>query len=206
MGRDGQYLYNRCHLIGYQLAGENDNERNLITGTRSLNVQGMLPYENRVADYVEATGNHVLYRATPVFSGNELVARGVLLEAQSVEDGGAQVRFCVYNAEPGVEIDYATGDSSAVDTAGLSADSSDAAAEVSTVPSAQASEAEPSVAPQNADQATEVTYILNKNSHKFHYPYCSSVADMAEHNKVYFSGTRDEAIGKGYEPCKRCNP
>lgn len=110
---DGNYLYNRCHLIGYQLAGENANERNLITGTRSMNVTGMLDYENRVADYVERTGNHVLYRSTPVFSGDELVARGVLLEAQSVEDGGLGVRFCVwcYNVEPGVEIDYATGES-----------------------------------------------------------------------------------------------
>ena len=204
---DGQYLYNRCHLIGYQLAGENDNERNLITGTRSLNVQGMLPYENRVADYVEATGNHVLYRSTPVFSGNELVARGVLLEAQSAEDGGVGVRFCVwcYNVEPGVEIDYATGDSHAVDAAGLAADSGEAASEAS-AQSAQAAEIESPVAPQDASQAAEVTYILNKNSRKFHYPYCSSVDEMAEHNKVYFNGTRDEAIEKGYEPCKRCNP
>ena len=110
---DGKYLYNRCHLIGYQLAGENANERNLITGTRYLNVEGMLPFENRVADYVRETGNHVLYRVTPVFRGMELVARGVQLEAWSVEDGGAGVCFNVYcyNVQPGVEIDYATGES-----------------------------------------------------------------------------------------------
>lgn len=110
---DGKFLYNRCHLIGYQLTGENSNVCNLITGTRSLNVEGMLPFENQVADYVRETGNHVLYRATPVFSGEELVARGVELEAWSVEDGGEGVCFHVwcYNAQPGVSIDYATGES-----------------------------------------------------------------------------------------------
>lgn len=110
---DGKYLYNRCHLIGYQLAGENANEKNLITGTRYLNVEGMLPFEDQVADYVQETGNHVLYRVTPVFRGTELVARGVQMEAWSVEDGGAGVCFNVYcyNVQPGVEIDYATGES-----------------------------------------------------------------------------------------------
>ena len=110
---DGKYLYNRCHLIGYQLTGENANEENLITGTRYLNVEGMLPFENMVADYVTETGNHVLYRATPVFEGAELVARGVQMEALSVEDGGAGVSFNVfcYNVQPGVVIDYATGES-----------------------------------------------------------------------------------------------
>ena len=108
---DGKYLYNRCHLIGYQLSGENANCQNLITGTRYLNVEGMLPFENMVADYVKETGNHVLYRVTPVFVGNELVARGVVLEAWSVEDGGAGICFHVYcyNNQPGVVIDYATG-------------------------------------------------------------------------------------------------
>ncbi len=111
---DGRYLYNRCHLIGYQLAGENANECNLITGTRYLNVEGMLPFENQVAEYVKNTGNHVLYRVTPVFEGEELVARGVLIEASSVEDRGAGLQFCVfcYNVQPGITIDYATGDSS----------------------------------------------------------------------------------------------
>ena len=110
---DGKYLYNRCHLIGYQLAGENANERNLITGTRYLNVVGMLSFEDQVADYVQETGNHVLYRVTPVFQGMELVARGVQMEAWSVEDDGAGVCFNVYcyNVQPGVEIDYATGES-----------------------------------------------------------------------------------------------
>lgn len=110
---DGKYLYNRCHLIGYQLAGENANRKNLITGTRYMNVEGMLPFENMVDDYVENTGNHVLYRVTPVFEGANLVASGVQLEAFSVEDEGEGVCFnvYVYNVQPGVGIDYATGES-----------------------------------------------------------------------------------------------
>ena len=108
---DGKYLYNRCHLIGFQLTGENANEENLITGTRYMNVDGMLPFENMVADYVKETGNHVLYRVTPCFEGNELVARGVLMEAWSIEDQGEGICFCVYvyNVQPGVTIDYTTG-------------------------------------------------------------------------------------------------
>lgn len=111
-GIDGNYLYNRCHLIAYCLTGENANKQNLITGTRYLNVEGMLPYEMDVLDYVRDTENHVMYRATPVFKGNNLLADGVLLEAYSVEDGG-DLQFCVfcYNVQPGIEIDYATGES-----------------------------------------------------------------------------------------------
>lgn len=109
---DGGYVYNRCHLIAYQLAGENANEKNLITGTRYMNVEGMLPFENEVADYVKDTGNHVLLRVTPIFDGKNLVASGVQMEAWSVEDEGKSVRFNVYcyNVQPGVEIDYATGE------------------------------------------------------------------------------------------------
>ena len=111
---DGKNLYNRCHLIGYQLTGENANYNNLITGTRCLNVDGMLPFENEVGDYVRETNNHVLYRVTPVFVGDELVARGVHMEALSVEDNGKSMKFNVYcyNVQPNVKIDYATGDSS----------------------------------------------------------------------------------------------
>ncbi len=109
---DGKSLYNRCHLIGFQLTGENANEKNLITGTRYMNVEGMLPFENQVADYIASTGNHVLYRVTPAFENGELVARGVEMEAYSVEDDGAGVCFHVYcyNVQPGVEIDYVTGE------------------------------------------------------------------------------------------------
>lgn len=110
---DGKYLYNRCHLIGFQLAGENANPKNLITGTRYLNVIGMLPFENLVDDYVDETNNHVLYRVTPIFEGDNLVASGVLMEGYSVEDNGDGVCFCVYcyNVQPGISIEYATGDS-----------------------------------------------------------------------------------------------
>lgn len=110
---DGKYLYNRCHLIGYQLAGENANVKNLITGTRYMNTEGMLPFENMVDDYVEETNHHVMYRVTPIYEGNNLVASGVQMEAKSVEDGGKGLCFnvYVYNVQPGIEIDYATGES-----------------------------------------------------------------------------------------------
>lgn len=114
------YLYNRCHLIGYQLSGENANERNLIMGTRYLNLEGMLPFENETARYVKETGNHVLYRVTPVFEGDHLVASGVLMEAESVEDGGKGLSFCIYayNVQPGIVIDYATGESALAENQG----------------------------------------------------------------------------------------
>ena len=110
---DGKYLYNRCHLIGYQLTGENANEKNLITCTRSMNTKGMLQFENMVTKYIKDTGNHVLYRVTPVFEGNNLVATGVEMEAYSVEDNGKGIKFnvFVYNIEDGIIIDYKTGDS-----------------------------------------------------------------------------------------------
>lgn len=108
---DGKYLYNRCHLIGYQLSGENANEKNLITGTRYLNVDGMLPYENKVADYVKETGNHVLYRVTPVYKGDNLLADGVVLEAASVENSDIRINVYLYNEQPGITIDHATGES-----------------------------------------------------------------------------------------------
>ena len=109
---EGGYLYNRCHLIGFQLSGENANERNLITGTRYMNTEGMLPFENIVADYVKDTGNHVMYRVTPIFEGSNLVASGVQIEAESVEDNGEGIQYnvYVYNVQPGITIDYATGD------------------------------------------------------------------------------------------------
>ena len=110
---EDRYLYNRCHLIAFMLAGENANERNLITGTRYFNVEGMLPFEIQVADYVKSTGNHVLYRVRPIFKGNDLVARGVQMEAQSVEDGGEGISFNVYcyNIQPGIRINYKDGSS-----------------------------------------------------------------------------------------------
>lgn len=185
---DGKYLYNRCHLIGYQLSGENANEKNLITGTRYMNVQGMLPFENMVAEYVKNTGNHVLYRVTPVFEGNNLVASGVQMEAKSVEDDGAGVCFhvYVYNCQPGVTIDYANGMSA------LAENEADADIEDNEETSAL--------------QGEGTTYILNTNTHKFHYPSCSSVGDMKEKNKQEYQGNREDIIKQGYDPCKRCNP
>lgn len=108
---DGKYLYNRCHLLGYQLTGENANRKNLITGTRYLNVTGMLPFENEVADYVHSTGNPCMYRVTPVFKGEELVAKGVEMEAESMNDSEVKFHVFVYNVQPGIEIDYLTGSS-----------------------------------------------------------------------------------------------
>lgn len=201
---DGEYLFNRCHLIGYQLTGQNDNALNLITGTRSMNVLGMEPYESQVANYIWRNGNHVLYRVTPVFSGANLVADGVLIEAQSIEDRGRGVRFCVwcYNVEPGVTIDYATGKSEADGT--MSADS----APVTNVVVAPSREDEIDVqdAAQAPAEAPDCDYVLNTGSLKFHRPDCTAVADMKEHNKKLFFGTREEAIELGYVPCGICKP
>ena len=155
---DGKYLYNRCHLIGYQLSGENANEKNLITGTRYMNVDGMLPFENIVADYVKETKNHVMYRVTPVFEGDNLLAKGVQMEALSVEDNGEGVSFNVFvnNIQPGIEINYLDG------TSKLKTDS--------------ASEEEPEQEKQNIqNENNDTIYILNTNTMKFHDEGCSSV-------------------------------
>ena len=198
---DGKYLYNRCHLIGYQLTGENANTKNLITGTRYLNIEGMLPFENMVADYIQETDNHVLYRVTPIFEGNSLVANGVLMEGYSVEDKGAGVSYCVfaYNVQPGIEIDYATGESKLADGAQQEEQKT---ATVTPTPSPEPEKQEPAT----GSEASQADYILNTNTKKFHYPTCSSVNDMKEKNKQEFFGTRDEAISNGYFPCGRCKP
>ena len=195
-GIDGNYLYNRCHLIGFQLTGENANEKNLITGTRYLNVTGMVPFENMVADYVKETGNHVLYRVTPIFTGNDLLADGVLMEAESVEDAGAGILFCVfcYNVQPGITINYADGSSS-----GPAFTGSDKSTTASTTSSSSKSKTE------TTTTTTEATYIGNRNTKKFHRPDCPSVKSMSSKNKVSLS-SRKEAIADGYTPCKRCNP
>ncbi|MCD8083920.1 MAG: DNA/RNA non-specific endonuclease [Clostridiales bacterium] len=187
------YLYNRCHLIGFQLAGENANEKNLVTGTRYMNIDGMLSFENMIDDYVEETSNHVLYRVTPIFEGNDLVCRGVEMEAWSVEDQGDGICFHVfaYNVQPGITIDYATGDSHV-------SDGTEAA-----VSSEAATEAETSAGTVSANTQE---YILNINTGKFHLPECSSVKSMSEKNKKSWTCTRDELIEDGYSPCKICNP
>lgn len=175
---DGKYLYNRCHLIGYQLTGENANEKNLITGTRCFNTEGMLPFENEVAEYVKETGNHVLYRVTPVFEGENLVASGVVMEAKSVEDDGEGVCFnvYVYNVQPGVEIDYLTGHN------------------------------KPAGEIKEQDDGKINDYILNTNTKKFHALTCKNAKDIKPENRQKYSGTRKSVTDMGYQPCGGCNP
>lgn len=181
---DGKYLYNRCHLIGYQLTAENANEKNLITGTRYLNMEGMLPFENEVAEYVKKTNNHVLYRVTPVYEEDDLLASGVLLEAMSVEDKGEGIKFNVYayNVQPGIVIDYQTGESHAE--------------------SREETEEETIAA---SDETAEA-YIVNRNSDVFHRPECASVGKMAENNKEYFKGKKSVLVQQGLKPCGNCHP
>lgn len=174
---DGNSLYNRCHLIGFQLTGENDNERNLITGTRYMNVEGMLPFENMVADYIKETGNHVLFRVIPVFDGDNLVADGVTMEAWSVEDEGEGICFYVYiyNVQPGVQIDYATGESWLADP----------------------------VAGQGEN--TEV-FVVNTSSGKFHLESCSQWESIKSENRETFETTRSQMLAWNFEPAGCCNP
>lgn len=176
---DGKYLYNRCHLIGFQLTAENANAKNLITGTRYLNTEGMLPFENMVADYVNETENHVLYRVRPIYTDDNLVADGVQIEAMSVEDKGEGILFNVYcyNVQPGISIDYSTGESW-IETENI---------------------------PEKAG-TKESTYILNTNTYKFHKPDCSSVKQMETTNTKEYTGNREEVEKQGYEACKRCKP
>lgn len=192
-GIDGNYLYNRCHLIGYQLTGENANEENLITGTRYLNIEGMLPFEDEVADYLHSNpDDHVLYRVTPVFKGKEMLARGVLMEAESIEDKGRGVMFCAfcYNVQPGVTINYKDGSSRGPEYTG------------STPSTKQKTENGRS----RQNDSGKHTYVLNTNTKKFHKPSCSSVRQMADHNKKTVKEKRKTLISEGYSPCKRCNP
>ena len=182
-----RYLYNRCHLIGYQLAGENANPKNLITGTRYLNVEGMLPFENLVADYVNNTGNHVLYRVTPMFSGSNLVANGVLIEAKSVEDNGGGILFNVYcyNVQPGVGINYENGDSWLDGTTGSASSGSDS-----------------SVAENSAaDSSNSETMVhITATGKKYHRAGCRTL------KKSDTEVTLDEAKSMGLSPCGICNP
>lgn len=187
---DGGYVYNRCHLIGYQLTGENANEENLITGTRYMNVEGMLPFEDEVAAYIKETDNHVMYRVTPVFEGDDLIASGVQMQAESVEDDGAGISFnvYVYNVQPYVVIDYRTGENwegdEIAEPEGKWADGT---------------EAEPS-------DTKEQMYILNKNTKKFHKPECSGAKKIKAKNKDEYKGSRQTLIDEGYEPCGSCHP
>lgn len=168
--------WERCHLIGWQLSGENDNPRNLVTGTHYMNVEGMLPYENEVDWYISETGNHVLYEVTPIFEGKNMVCAGVHMQAESVEDDGVSFNVFCFNVKPGYEINYKTGEVTVSDE------------ELA------------------AQQSFERGYVLNQNTMKFHYPSCASVEKMAEHNKEFVTMSREELISKGYEPCGNCEP
>ena len=174
---DGKYLYNRCHLIGFQLTGENANERNLITGTRYMNVDGMLPFENMVADYIKETDHHVLYRVIPVFDGDNLVASGVTMEAWSVEDNGEGICYYVYiyNVQPGVEIDYATGESWLAE-------------------------------PVSAEGETTEGYVVNTSSGKFHKESCGQWQSIKEENRQKFETTRSQMLAWNFEPAGCCKP
>lgn len=219
---DGNYLYNRCHLIAYSLAGENANEKNLITGTRYLNVEGMQYFETIVLEYVERTGNHVLYRVTPIFENDNLVASGVEMEAWSVEDAGQGVCFHVYcyNVQPRITIDYATGDSRLTDDeTGTTIDDPEYKNTETT-----ADDPEPEVTETVIDLGTETQsdrpgdrsfseddfeneereFILNTNSRKIHLPECDSVNDMKEKNRKQVRDTLSNLKNSGYIPCARC--
>lgn len=170
---DGKYLYNRCHLIGWQLSGENANERNLITGTRYMNTEGMLPFENMVADHIKETDGHVLYRVTPIFVEDELVARGVQMEAYSIEDAGASICFnvFVYNVQPGIEIDYSDGSSRLSETAD--------------------------------ELQEDGVIRGNSRSKIYHCPGQATYEDMADSRYLVLFDSEEEAIAAGYRKAQR---
>ncbi|MBQ8689534.1 MAG: DNA/RNA non-specific endonuclease [Clostridia bacterium] len=173
----GGYIYNRCHLIGWQLTDEDANAQNLITGTQFFNIEGMLPFENMIADYIKEYNNHVMYRVTPVFEGDNLLCTGALIEGYSVEDNGAGIKFCVfcYNVQPDVAIDYSNGANSLIGE-------------------------------EDGESGDPVEYVLNTNSMKIHLPDCKWVSQMSEENKAHSTKTVEELMAEGYKPCATCNP
>ena len=184
-----RYLYNRCHLIGWQLAGENANKLNLITGTRYLNIEGMLPFENMIDDYVEENDCHVLYRVTPYYTGDNLIADGVLLEAQSVEHEGLILCVWCYNVQPYVYIDYTTGDSYQIDTA---------------IPGVDNKPVDKATEPEIDVDNMVFDFVLNTNSMKAHDETCTHAQNMSKENRKEFTGTFAELEDMGYELCKSC--
>lgn len=190
---EGSYIYNRCHLIMWALSAENDNALNLITGTRYLNIDGMLPWETEADEYVDETGNHLMYRVTPIYTGDNLVADGVLMEGYSVEDEGSGLSFCVYayNVQPGVELNYATGESHYsgvffdIDAKSVIYDSTAATTPL---------------------EENVGTYVLNTNSKKIHTEDCEFGKSTSEKNKSEFMGTIQELIDNGYSRCSSCKP
>lgn len=204
---EDKYLYNRSHVIGFFLSGDNNTPENLFTGTRYLNSGTMLQFEIKVGDYIEKTGNHVIYRVTPRYQDSDLVATGVQMEAMSVEDRGAGLHFnvFVYNFQPGILIDYRTGESRR---------DPDYQKDISRsiTPNANSDQnalSEENNAAQNVTDDVDlstVTYVLNTNTKRFHLPTCDSVIEMKTKNREYYYGGRDEIIEAGYVPCGRCKP
>lgn len=184
---DGKYLFNRCHLVGHQFAGAEGIE-NIVTGTRYLNISGMLPYENKVAEYIQKTGNHVYYRATPIYTGDNLLCDGIVLEGKSVEDNELQFSVFCFNVQPGVVIDYRTGINR------LAATSTELTAE----------EYQAAQASMKSDEPQ--TYVLNTKSMRFHLPSCGGAKDMKQANRQDFFGKRSDLIEQGYQPCGTCKP
>lgn len=207
-------LYNRSHLIGYQLTAENANERNLITGTRYMNADGMEPFESMIAQYVKRSKNHVIYRVVPVFEGSNLLASGVHMVAQSVEDKGRGISFNIYcyNVQPGVGIDYKTGKnwSDKSSNTGLTNNnpynSSNGYKPSSSSSYNSGSNGGSSANSSNASKGQVMTYVLNTSSMKFHLPACQGVQNMSASNKKTVKDTRDNLVKQGYAPCGSCNP
>ena len=190
----GRYLYNRCHLIGHQLTGQNANAKNLITGTRYMNVDGMLPFEDEVANCVKYLNKHVMYRVRPMYKGKNLVASGVQMEAYSVEDKGKSCSFNVYcyNVQPGVKINYKDGTSKGKNKISGSSNSS--------------KRYKTKYKNNNVKKSKNGTYIISKNTKKFHYPSCGYVNRIKPSNRIKYNGSRKSLINQGYSPCKGCNP
>lgn len=184
---DGKFLYNRCHLLMYALSRLNDDERNLITGTRYMNVEGMLPWEEKVLNYIKETKDSVYYRVTPIYTGENLVADGVVMTARSKNPNGLFFNVYVYNVQPGISIDYATGESYLNNQEIAKPEES---TEIDAIPSMTA----------------EQMYIVNTNTGKYHYPTCDSTYDIKTGNRQEIKTTSEALKEKGYEPCKRCNP
>ena len=195
----GKYLYNRCHLLGWQLSAENANKRNLITGTRYMNTEGMLPFENMVADYIRETNNHVAYRVTPIYDGSDLVASGVQMEAYSIEDDGEGICFNIYcyNVQPGVKIDYSTGRSW---SDGNNKETTKKPVVVAPV------ETTKKVVEETKKPISYNTYVYSSKSDKFHYPDCRYAKTIKAENYCEYTGDRQGMINKGYSPCKNCSP
>ena len=207
---EGGSLYNRSHLIGYLLCGDNGTKENLITGTRNLNAGSMVFVETAVQSYIQETGHHVLYRVTPFYHGDDLVPFGVQMEALNMEPGedGISFNLFLYNVQPGIEIDYATGESRKAGEV-LALDAPTAESGDNTEKTIPLVVAEPEQTPEPEPERSipnAQTYILNTNTKKFHRPGCKSVNQMKAKNRQDVTWSRDEIIAKGYQPCKNCNP